>query len=1237
MIKYIYHISDIHIFQSNYKNLSSSFPILIEKIKAQGIEESLLVIAGDIFESKSYLNTDDIFHWRSICYLLKAANIKTLMIPGNHDINPNSNMVRDNVTLLTSGYKNIKVVNSTCILDGEIFGDSSLEFYIFSPIDGLIPKILDNNNTKIAILHEPVNNALYDNGEKISGARFTAADLTDYDYVLLGDIHKMQFLSPRIAYSGSFVQKTKGENLEKGFIKWNLQNGKGEFHPILLKEVYIKVEAINDTCELPIIQKEQTIRHVSLFYKDCSPEYIIALKETMVKNFGYIHRVMNNTKQTAIEVAKPEINHSTIIKTILGETHPLLDSILVHHQNVIRNRNENNFSTYKLNYLYFENIFCYGDQNYINFNNFHNDLVMLNGKNKEGKSSIIDIIIRVLFNEAVRGLKEDIVNKSKARGFIKISFNIGADEYVVEQLYHRVSKNQQHRLYLNGKNITKDTIIKTYDFLRSIIGNYHDFVNMTTALQNRKFLVDMTQNDFVSLLTKITNVDVLKDVEVETKKEIAALKAVNKKYDADIAKIPEVKETDIIALETAKAEHTRVVESLYNNMSEITAKLLVLNKEFDNTPIPDNLDEEIEAHVSRLNAIKNDPVAYNSIRDLLKENENQLINHDEKIYYIKKRIEAFPEEMLRIITATDYEARLANLDRSEITARIKELKDTTYKPSKELRPLALLQGICSAYQPQELKPLEKCMINAVIPLNHIENFDQIIADGLPNYDSIIKEISGLDKSIKQYEKYYSSLVFADGCVSCVANKQHVEHFSSDSLRLRLSELNGILASRAETERMYAASLRYKKDKEQNEIFARNLEIKAHNALIVDKKSVYEIALAEIKEVENFERWSEMQRLEKQLQYFKEAEVQKLLIENEKLVVYKTFVELKDAYMKLKHLQDIKISNGSKLQSIKKLQELSALAKTNINAHNTKFAQLSETYRINKNNFDNKKNLIATHSENVLRIEFLETYHNCINSKTGIPSFVLKNTCKRVQDSCNAILQKITDFSINIVYDKEIKIYTVENDIQIPSSMGSGAQKFLMDLILRITLTEISSMSSTKMLFVDEGWNSLDKENFIAVANILQKLKGNFDALIIISHISELQSYVDISVNIVRSGYLSKVAYGELTDEEKTVRLLNETTTNNKRNLEFKESVKAAKIIKKSVSSEEVDNNIKQYVNTHGGLENILLEKREGKIFCRGCSKEFNIRQGFVEKHLSGVTVLAKHNKYITSLLAGSSS
>jgi exonuclease SbcC len=1210
---------------------------LVERIVKAGIDQSMLVIAGDIFETKTSLETDVIYHWRMFCKLLQKENIKTLVLVGNHDFNGQSKLLKDNVSVLTTEFQNIVCINETCILDGEIFDAHNIDFYMFSPIDMKIPELQNNDKIKIAVLHESVNYAIYDNGLPAEHNRFRASDLSAFDYALLGDIHCMQFLTPRVAYCGSFVQKNKGESINKGYIKWDLNKKEGAFHAIPLKEVYIKIDARNNDCLLPNVTPDQTIRHLGLFHKNCSVEYIENLKKTLVAKYGYINRVVNNSKLALDDkITKDELTESDIIK-YKDETHEKIiksilkdntktEEIIQYHKETLKNRNESTFTTYKLNYVCWSNILCYGPNNYIDFRNFKNNIVMINGKNKEGKSSVIDIIIRALFNEATRGYKDAIINKTKQKGSIKLSFNIGSVEYIIEHLYNRTAKSQQHRLYQDGVNITKDSLANTYNYLKHDIGlgDYKNFINMSIALQGRKYLVDMTQNDFISLLTKICNLDILKDVENETKKEVNVLKAMNKKFDLEIEKVPKVKKSKIKELAEREEELTKYKETLYQEFSKISTELIDLNRKYNTTEIPQNLD-------SQMISVK---LALNSYSQEFKQtymNETAM-NLMQQINILEKKLEPISQEILNTIMNTNY-ATKTPIDRPTIMKQIKNLQAITYKPDEtivvEKSPLEL-KKIIDSYEPKELQPLEVCHITCLTKLNENHENSQIIESGLPNYNDIEKEIKSLEDRIKIFHDNFGSLVFNSSCNDCTTNKQNINKiFDIDYEKKRLDALKEILCQKPIVVERYNQAVAYRDLKTQNDIFLRNKATQVVNDQITKDAEEFQRSKEDLKHLKNKFNWDTLQKLERQINWVKEREVKKTELKRIELTKILHFINTRDRLDKLQELNKIKDINDKINLEIVRLNNINLITEGKIAEVNKEITQHADEYRVKREHYNNRKRLISQHSENIDKIEFLDLYSQVVSCKSGIPSYILKQTCKMIETNCNKILTKIADFTLSIVYDKEIKIYTLENDIAIPASMGSGMQKFVLDLIFRITLTQISSISCPKTLFVDEGFGSLDAENFIAIANILQKLKGDFDSLIIISHITELRNYVDMSIDITRKGYLSSVKFGDLTDEQKALGLATETGIINKRNADFVNETKEAKKPKAKLSPQ--DEKIQEYCDKNGGLEALLIEVFDDKIYCLACKKDYQVKHGFVERHLNAATAKSKHDKFIMNL------
>jgi hypothetical protein len=126
--------------------------------------------------------------------------------------------------------------------------------------------------------------------------------------------------------------------------------------------------------------------------------------------------------------------------------------------------------------------------------------------------------------------------------------------------------------------------------------------------------------------------------------------------------------------------------------------------------------------------------------------------------------------------------------------------------------------------------------------------------------------------------------------------------------------------------------------------------------------------------------------------------------------------------------------------------------------------------------------------------------------------------------------------------------------------------------------------------------------------------------------------MDKSIDITRNKYLSNVQYGDLTNDQKTIHLLDMNAKDDKRNNDFKDNVKKSKIESKQIEKNKENADIAKYCNAHGGMSKVMFLVQDDKIFCRGCQKNFANKSGFIEKHLNAATVQSKHRKYLLTLI-----
>ena len=294
-IRYVYHLSDIHIrnyqrheeylkvFDQTYQSLQS----LINDQK----ETSLIVLTGDIMHTKTELSPESI---SIACSFFKRLSdiAPVMMIAGNHDCNLSNKRRLDALTPLVediggnsvsdliseaneefpslrSDLKNFYYLKRSGFYQYHniVFGISSLldeKLITIKELDSKkFNKIKQAKKYKIALYHGPIYKSTTESDFIIRHNCLKSSTFDGYDYVMLGDIHKHQYINEKktIAYAGSLIQQSHGESINNhGILKWNLLNGKSKLHEVSNDYGYCTIE-IKDGKMIPTeIPKKPHIR-----------------------------------------------------------------------------------------------------------------------------------------------------------------------------------------------------------------------------------------------------------------------------------------------------------------------------------------------------------------------------------------------------------------------------------------------------------------------------------------------------------------------------------------------------------------------------------------------------------------------------------------------------------------------------------------------------------------------------------------------------------------------------------------------------------------------------------------------------------------------------------------------------------------------------------------------------------------------------------------------------------------
>jgi len=251
-LKYIFHLSDLHIRNGDklycrYEEYNSVFTNTIDsinlKITTDKLEfnEYITIITGDIFHNKNNIGNYGLLLYKTFIENLTKIS-KVYILAGNHDLCQGDISQPSLVYSSSFNIKNLVVLNESqsFIIDNIGFSyvsiESTLDTYKNSGrIQDLpsFPEIKEPVEYKIALFHGSFVCAKLYNGDemKLEYNPYPLEWVKDFNYVLLGDIHKRQIFNYKkntiCGYSGSLIQQNFGEDIiDHGYLFWDLYNKK---------------------------------------------------------------------------------------------------------------------------------------------------------------------------------------------------------------------------------------------------------------------------------------------------------------------------------------------------------------------------------------------------------------------------------------------------------------------------------------------------------------------------------------------------------------------------------------------------------------------------------------------------------------------------------------------------------------------------------------------------------------------------------------------------------------------------------------------------------------------------------------------------------------------------------------------------------------------------------------------------------------------------------------------------
>ena len=175
--------------------------------------------------------------------------------------------------------------------------------------------------------------------------------------------------------------------------------------------------------------------------------------------------------------------------------------------------------------------------------------------------------------------------------------------------------------------------------------------------------------------------------------------------------------------------------------------------------------------------------------------------------------------------------------------------------------------------------------------------------------------------------------------------------------------------------------------------------------------------------------------------------------------------------------------------------------------------------------NNEKKLSKAYGEKEQDKSILDIIVKLIDKQGLIDSIIASNVAHRLQNDVNNLMTHITDYSVNISYEKgRFKIMKIENNHQININTLSGSEKLLANVIFKLCLNQYNNDVVIPFLIFDEALACLDNENVAKLPSLFNYIKEQYDFAIIISQDDRIKKLYDTSIEIVRKNDESLIVY-----------------------------------------------------------------------------------------------------------------
>lgn len=1032
----IFHVADIHI--RNYQRHDEYLQVferLFDYISKNATSNSVIYLAGDIVHSKNDISPE-LINMVSQFFKGCADITHTILIAGNHDANLSNNNRLDSLSPIVNAlnHPNIHYWKDSGVYE---FGGISFSVCsVFSPPSEWVKADEIDSDYKVALYHGVVGSALTDSNYVVESENVSLQLFDGFDLVLLGDIHKRQFLNDgeTVAYPSSLIQQNHSEHpFNHGIMVWDVDSKSCEVVDISNEYIYYTLiiedgELKNDVEELQRLPKNLRLR---VKYTNTPNSKI----QEIVNEFKANHKVVelstidegkklsnkSNSNVALGDVMDIEYQNSLIVSCL--DTLPnseMLDYEYVKDLNrklnseidlsSIENKASRNI-IWKPVKFEFSNMFSYGVNNVIDFSNF-SSVKGIFAPNATGKSTLLDSLLFCLFDKTSRTYKSsEVLNKNSEWFECKLTVQMGDDLY---EIYRRGELNKKRgtvKVDVNFNKIT-DGVVESLNgeqrndtnrIIRSYFGTYDDFLLTAFSTQNDdKNFIDKTQSERKELLNSFLGLSIFEKLYDVSNKSLSKIDTEYKLLSSEIELINYTEIEKRLKLNKSKVEE---LTSECNNLNN-------LSKELNNN---------IKNSYSKLKPISSEPIDIKDVMRYIEDTKKGLSVIESEKGKLLKEIERHKATLSDLKSELkDSDIEQLEVSRSEIKKMLSEVREKEDRVLSLKGDLKNLQSKVEILDRVEYDPNCKYCVNNPFLKDAIES--------KPKIDSINNEISNISSEV-------ISIKMKAIRVQAVINE--IEYL-----------LNDIDEAESKVERL-------KSD-------------------------------ASTKETQKQYKLERLENLNKMVKVYESNKI--ATQENDKIQ------------------ESIKSMESEVDELTKKIQSITA------DINRIKFSIERDNSEIDRYN-SLKSKLIDKETEYTHMRAYVSSVH-----KNGSPYLLLQKVTPVIEYEVNTILESICNFKFKIEPDgKNIPCYIEYQDRGTwVVELGSGMEKFILSIAIRVALSQVTSLSRPNFLSIDEGFGVLDSDNISSLSLLFDYLKSNFDFILCISHIDVLKDFTDSAINIHRN-------------------------------------------------------------------------------------------------------------------------